>query len=323
MNPLTVKVEDGGRDRDTRRPAERVVDHLDAVRERIVLDVQRLTSLLRTEIGSRRLKIVVVGLPHHRRPARMTHPEKKTCPALARRFEHPTVAVIVDELRPPTELLSTLCLSEALADQPVKLRSPLCTHQRVVMLSPFYRLRPQGIRTHCAAHALDVHHVGHPPLGMNLSALTAEVFFHRQCPVGTATAHTFRRRVGDIVHAGRERMHILAQLAVDGFRRESLVASAIEGDARMASDTPHVVFGIAQEEHVVVRVRTVGRVGKPEVLPYHDTVSVARLVESLVAHLSYPVANHVEVHVAMIPHGDVVLTGAVEQVMLVESPVSS
>ena len=64
---------------------------------------------------------------------------------------------------------------------------------------------------------------------------------------------------------------------------------------------------VRHEQRVVVRVGTVPRVGQPEVLPHDDAVAVAGFVEFVVAGLPDPVADHGEVHVAVVADGGVVL----------------
>ena len=103
-------------------------------------------------------------------------------------------------------------------------------------------------------------------------------------------------------------MYILTQLAIDSLRWESLVTSYPDTNAGMTADTAQIILCIAQEQHIVVRIRSVGRVSQPEVLPYHDTMLIASLVESLVANLSYPVTNHGAVHLLVIPYSNIVLT---------------
>ena len=74
---------------------------------------------------------------------------------------------------------------------------------------------------------------------------------------------------------------------------------------------------------VVVGVGTVPGIGQPEILPHHDAVAVAGFVEGVVADLPHPVADHVEVHVAVVAHGGVVLAGAVAQHGFAEAPVAA
>ena len=91
----------------------------------------------------------------------------------------------------------------------------------------------------------------------------------------------------------------------------------------MAAHTACEITGIAHEHHLVVGIRSVGRVGKPEVLPHHDAILVASVIKLLVAGHSHPVANHIEVHVAVQAHGNVVFPLAIVEVRLRESPVSA
>ena len=91
----------------------------------------------------------------------------------------------------------------------------------------------------------------------------------------------------------------------------------------MTTDSTQVVLCITEEKHVIIRIRSISRISQPEVLPDHDAMTVAGLIETLVTNLSHPVANHRTVHILMITHGDIILTRAVQQIMLIESPVTT
>ena len=75
-----------------------VVHHLHLVGGRVPLDVQRLGRLFDGEVRRRRLEVVVVRLPYHRRPARMAHPHQQSHAVLAARLEEAAVAVVVHPL---------------------------------------------------------------------------------------------------------------------------------------------------------------------------------------------------------------------------------
>jgi len=64
----------------------------------VPLYVQRLGRFLGAEIRGRRLEVIVVGLPHERRPAGMAHPQQQAHAVGALRLEHGAVAFIVHEL---------------------------------------------------------------------------------------------------------------------------------------------------------------------------------------------------------------------------------
>ena len=91
----------------------------------------------------------------------------------------------------------------------------------------------------------------------------------------------------------------------------------------MLAHAQGVVACVGKEHVLILRVWSVAGVGEPEVLPHHDAIFVASLVELLVAGHAHPVANHVEVHVAVVTHGDVILAASVEQVLLAEAPVAA
>ena len=91
----------------------------------------------------------------------------------------------------------------------------------------------------------------------------------------------------------------------------------------MAPDAVDEVAAVGEEQLFVVGVGTVPRIGQPEVLPHHDAVAVAGVVELIVARLPHPVAYHVVVHVAVVGHGRIVFAPAVVEVGLGEAPVAA
>ena len=158
---------------------------------------------------------------------------------------------------------------------------------------------------------------------LGVALAVGEVALVRQSPVRTMTAHAAVCRTWDVCHVMMPFSHGLSQSGLDLGWREALVASAVDDDRRILSDSLDKILCICQEHLIVGRVRTVCRVGKPEVLPYHDSVSVACLIELHVSCLAHPVAHDVEIHVSMVCHCDVIFPCAVGEVVLRESPVSA
>ena len=158
---------------------------------------------------------------------------------------------------------------------------------------------------------------------LGVALAVCEISLVCQSPVRTVTAHAAVCRTWDVCHVRMPFSHGLSQSGLNLCRRETLVASAVYDHGRILSYPLDKVLCIGQEHVIVSRVRTVCRIGKPEVLPYHDSVPVACLIELDVSRLSHPVTNYVEVHVRMICHSDVIFPCAVCEVVLRESPVST
>src|ERR1700679_1986339 len=91
----------------------------------------------------------------------------------------------------------------------------------------------------------------------------------------------------------------------------------------MIANAQQVIASNGQKEIVVVRVRAVPGIGEPEILPDYDAEAVSRIVKGLIAGLSDPVANHVEVLIAVITHGRVVLACTIAQHRFRKAPVSA
>ena len=108
--------------------------------------------------------------------------------------------------------------------------------------------------------------------------------------------------------AAVEGPHVLAQPLVQRRQGHALVVAAPDGDRRVVAQPLDLLHGVAVEGEEVV-----GQVGvrvEPEIVPYHDAVAVARLVELLVGGRTDPVADHVVVHLAVQPDLQVVLPAA-------------
>src|SRR4030042_309817 len=114
-----------------------------------------------------------------------------------------------------------------------------------------------------------------------------------------------------------------SQRRIYNFGRISLVPSAIKTNGRMIPYPFNEIFGVLHEHFGIIGIGTINRIGKPEILPHHNPVPVAGFEKLIIAGLPYPVTYHSEVHIGMICNGYIVLTSAVFQVRLRETPVSA
>jgi hypothetical protein len=105
--------------------------------------------------------------------------------------------------------------------------------------------------------------------------------------------------------------------------RKSFVAAAVEANRRVIADAQDEIFHVLQKEIVIVRLGTVPGIGKPEVLPDYDSVPIAGFVKGIVADLADPVANHGEVHFAVVADRDIVFAGAIAEHRLAKAPVAA
>ena len=186
-------------------------------------------------------------------------------------------------------------------------------------------LRPDAFGRIGAQEAFVGQHIGHTALAVELvvAGLQREVGLGRQHAVGTVAAHHIIGRAGDVVHSRMLLLHNAAQGFVDGLGREALVAAAVQADGGMAADALHIIFGIRDKHVGIVGVGTVSGIGQPEVLPDHDAVLVAGVIQFFVTDHAHPVAQHGEVHVGMIGHGCLIFASAVVEVRFAEAPVST
>jgi hypothetical protein len=91
----------------------------------------------------------------------------------------------------------------------------------------------------------------------------------------------------------------------------------------MIPDAQDRVSHIAQKKVVIVRIRTVHRVGQPKILPDDDAVPVTGFVKFVVSGLADPVANKIEIQITVVPYGNVILASAVAQISLWKTPVAA
>ena len=84
-----------------------------------------------------------------------------------------------------------------------------------------------------------------------------------------------------------------------------------------------IIFCVGEEHFRVIRVRSVRRICKPEILPYHYSMPVAGFVELNVSCLTHPVAHDSEIHVRVVIDSYVIFSRTIVQIVLTESPVAS
>ena len=113
------------------------------------------------------------------------------------------------------------------------------------------------------------------------------------------------------------------QLIIQCLRRVSFVTSTIKTYRWVITDFSEIILSICNKHLFIERIRSIIRIGKPEVLPYHHSVLVARLVELLIACHTHPVTDHSEVHICVVSNSYVVFTCAIVEVDLREAPVTA
>src|SRR6266496_4710078 len=125
------------------------------------------------------------------------------------------------------------------------------------------------------------------------------------------------------MQSGMQFREYLSYTIVEGLRRVTLIATTINPDRGVVAHAKYRVSGVAEKQRIVVGFGAIPRVREPEVLPHHDAVLIACVIEFVVADLAYPVPYHVEIHLAVIAKRSVVLTLAETQHRLAESPVAA
>ena len=128
---------------------------------------------------------------------------------------------------------------------------------------------------------------------------------------------------GDIVEAGMQVAKNLPNPILKRRRREALITPAVKADGRMIPDAKNQVIRVLQEEVVVIRFGAVPGIGKPEVLPHYNAMTVAGFIKGFIADLADPVADHGEIHLAVVADRGVVFARTVAKHGFAESPVAA
>ena len=131
--------------------------------------------------------------------------------------------------------------------------------------------------------------------------------------IRAVTAHETPRGVGKINHSRSQLSHQFPKSLVKTGGRSSFIAATEQCNAGVIPYSPHIVVRIFQEHLLIVGFRAVNGICKPEILPHHNTVSVAGLIEFLVSDLPHPVADNIEVLSRFQSDSHVVLPGPITQ----------
>ena len=150
-----------------------------------------------------------------------------------------------------------------------------------------------------------------------------KIGFRRQCSIRTSTTYYSHGWIWDVIQSGMFPRHQFTQIIIYFSRGISLVTSYINAYGRMIPDTLQIITSIGIEHLRIVRIGTIHRIGKPEILPDHNSMSVTCFIELPVTNLSYPVSYHGKVHVCMISHRNIIFPFPIIEVWFSESPITS
>ena len=149
------------------------------------------------------------------------------------------------------------------------------------------------------------------------------VRFRGEAEIGTAAGNDVIGRGGNViaerVFAGDE----CAQRLVERGRGIAFVAAAPEQKARVVADAQQQVLCVVHEHLLIGRVRSVGGIGQPEILPDQNAVAVGGFIEFFVADHADPVSHQIEVFVAVQLHGTLIVGCAIPEIAFTEPPVST
>src|ERR1035437_2889697 len=298
-----------------------VIDDLDAIGLAVPLDVQWLGTLLTAEIGGRGFEIIVVGLPHKGRPAWVAHPQQQSHAVFTLRLEHCAVALIVHELSEGHPFFDCIGAAVAFVHDGDESGGALRTLKAEIMQAPIESPWPQRPLWRHGTAAYERRDVAHAHLTVQVGVCNAEVFPRWERPVRPMSADNLISGTGDLEQARMVLRKDGTNAVLKWRGRKAFVTSAVEADGGVVADSQNEVSGVAQKQGVVCGNRAIPRVRQPEVLPDDDAVPVAGFVEGVVSDLPDPIADHGEVHLAVVAHCGVILARSIAQHRLGEAPV--
>ena len=330
------------------------IDSLNAVGKRIPLHVDMFAGLLCAPIGTGRIVIIVVSLPYKRRICGMTHPYQQTGGIIPHfvvpGFIHAFHVLNIYKLGLIAELFKRLGRAPAFIDSlsivrglgvPCFLTEKMLVPDIVIILFELFvgRERPlvffrneqfyafihgecshANFRSHAVAVISAVRIGGgverkiagrrlkvmagwkiRPPAASRQAVLIGAGFVHTV--ISVFTRHRQGKRIVKIAS------------------RMSLVGTAPQGNARVIAQAANLVDGICLEGlrlgHIVISHI------KPEVVPYHDSVTVAPVIELVVGDTSRPEAYHVVVHILVEPYLLLVVIALTAQQIFAHAPVAT
>jgi len=153
-------------------------------KNRIPLEYELVRKLFASKIACCRFKVVIVCLPYHWRPGRMTHPEEQPLPVKASSFKHSPVSVVVYPLSQFSKLSGIVWLTKTCFNDLIKRCSSLCTFKTIVVYSPETVLRPESWFGKSLFKTLISHYIRHSSFTMKfIIAIQQEIISDRESTI--------------------------------------------------------------------------------------------------------------------------------------------
>ena len=184
-----VRIQDAGLDIQAGALTGAVVYDFNRVIQRIPLHMQGFAALFRAEIAGGRFEIIIVGLPHEGRPARVAHPHEHAHAMLALGLKHRAMAVVIRELSELHPLRCVRGVTVGLLDCLLQGATLLGPARREVVQAPDRAPRPLVCLRHHLLETVQADDVGHAQFAVELgrgALVEIEVDWHQV--VGTTAA---------------------------------------------------------------------------------------------------------------------------------------
>ena len=117
--------------------------------------------------------------------------------------------------------------------------------------------------------------------------------------IGAGVAQVHLVRAAGVIARVVQRAHQRGQALVDDGLRNALIAAAPDNDGRMMTEVQNAVARILQKQRRILRFKVIALRGFPEIVPHHEAIFIGQGVEILLRILAHPVADDVDVRIAM------------------------
>ena len=91
----------------------------------------------------------------------------------------------------------------------------------------------------------------------------------------------------------------------------------------MMTNPPHLIHCIAHEHGMICRIRTIDWIGEPKVVPYQHAMTVTSVVKGIASHHTYPVTNHVQIHIPVHAYAQVIALFIADKHSVFHPPVAA
>ena len=265
--------------------------------------MHRLRSLPGAEVRRVSIVVVAVDLPGCARPGGVGHPQQPARVAGEQPRVHPfedrAVRLVVEQLRLVFEVLET-----GRRAQPVG----HCLHEAgniarfalvPVVIGPGVADRPLIFRRHHRLEGFERREGRRADFGREAAPDAGEIGVGRLVVPRAAVGHVHVAGIGDVGAGAIGFAHQLFQRHIEHRWRHTFIAADPEGYRRVVLEPADRVRRIGEEQRRIARLAIVILGREPEVVEHQHAVFVSQIVEHAFGALAHPVADGIDVGLAV------------------------